>query len=167
MEGILRRRIPGCTHCSGCFSGIWLSMWEVEGSMVGIQEHRTQGCKHYSGCFCDKWTSILQQAEPGCSIGSQAQDQILGSPRSTTSSPLASSPSWGWSSTWCTPPWARPCSSHEVLGQAPVLSRACTASEAQGCTAPPASHQGSSEAPFDILGDQLGLRILRVAVISG
>ena len=114
MEGILRRRIPGCTHCSGCFSGIWLSMWEVEGSMVGIQEHRTQGCKHYSGCFCDKWTSILQQAEPGCSIGSQAQDQILGSPRSTTSSPPASSPSWGWSSTWCTPPWARPCSSREV-----------------------------------------------------
>ena len=99
MEDILRRRIPGCRHCSGCFAGRWPSMWEVEGSTVGIQEHRTLGCKHYFGCFGDKWTSIPQKALPGCLIGPQAQDQIRGSPRSTISSPPASLPSWGWSLT--------------------------------------------------------------------
>jgi len=162
MEGILRRRIPGCTHCSGCFSGIWLSMWEVEGSMVGIQEHRTLGCKHYFGCFCDKWPSIPQQVVPGCLMRSQVRDQIRGSPHSTISSPPASSPSWGWSLTWCTLPWARLCSSREASVQAPAWSRACTASVARGCTAPPASRPGSSAAPSDILGDRRGLRILRV-----
>ena len=167
MEDILRRRIPGCTHCSRCFSGRWLSMWEVEGSTVGIQGRRTPGCKHYFGCFCDKWTSIPQQAVPGCLMSSQARDQIQGSPRNTISSPPASSPSWGWSLTWCTPPWARPCSSHEASGQAPAWSRAYTASGARGCTAPPASHPESSAAPSDILGDRRGLRILRVALRGG
>jgi len=161
MGGILRCHILGCTHCSRCFSGRWLSRL-VEESMAGTQEYRTLGRKHCSGCSCGRWPGIQQLVLPGRLRNSQAQDQIQGLPRSTTSSPLASSPSWGWSLTWCTPPWARPCSSHEASGQAPAWSRACTASGARGCTAPPASHPESSAAPSDILGDRRGLRILRV-----
>ena len=160
MEDILRRRIRGCTHCSGCFSGIWLSMWEVEGSMVGIQEHRTLGCKHYFECFCDKWPSIPQQVVPGCLMRSRVRDQIRGSPHSTISSPPASSPSSGWSATWCTPPWARQCSSRGPSRQGRAWSRACTASAAPTCTAPRASRRESSAPRFGILGDQRELRTL-------
>ena len=137
MGDILRRRIRGCTHPFGCFSGMWPSRWGVEGSKVGIQEHRTQGCKHYSGCFCDKWMNIPRQAVPGCLIGSPAlEDQTRGWPHSTISSPPASSPSWDWSSTWCTPPWARRCRARWGRAWAPAWSRACKFSGVQGSTAP-------------------------------
>ena len=136
MGGILRCHILGCTHCSRCSSGRWLSTLVVEESMAGTQEYRTLGRKHCSGCSCGRWPGIQQLVLPGRLRNSQAQDQIQGLPRSTTSSPLASSPSWGWSLTWCTPPWARPHTPRWGSAWAPAWSRACRSSGAPGSSSP-------------------------------
>ena len=160
-EGILRRHIQDCTSCSRCFSDRCLSKSEVgEGSRGGTLEHRTLDCKHCSRCSSGTWTSTPLKAEPGCWRPPRAQVRTRGWPHSTTSSQRASSPSSGWSATWCTPPWARQCSSRGPSRQGRAWSRACTASAAPTCTAPRASRQGWCAPRFGILGDQRELRTL-------